>query len=50
MIWAMVMTAPFFGGVLVLLDMKKFPPALLCAFDSERYEALLCTTSTMSLV
>ena len=50
MIWAMFMTAPLFGGVLVSLDMKKCPPALLRAFDSERYEASLCTTSTMSLV
>ena len=29
---------------------EKCPPALLRAFDSERYEALLCTTSTISLV
>ena len=49
MIWVMVMTAPLFGGVLVSLDMKTFPPALLRAFDSERYEASLCTTRTMSL-
>ena len=47
MIWAMLMTAPLFGGVLVLLDMKKCPPALIRAFDSERYEASLCTTRTM---
>ena len=49
MIWAMVMTAPLFGGVSVSLDMKKCPPALIRAFDSERYEASLCTTRTMSL-
>ena len=49
MIWEMVMTAPLFGGVLVSLDMKKCPPPLLRAFDSERYEESLCTTSTMSL-
>ena len=49
MIWAMVMTALLFGGVLVSLDMKKCLPALLCAFNSERYEASLCTTRTMSL-
>ena len=50
MIWVMVMTAQLFGGVLVSLDMKKCPPALLRAFNYERYEASLCTTSTMSLV
>ena len=49
MIWAMVMTAPLFSGVLVLLNIKKCPPALLRAFDSERYEASLCTKNTMSL-
>ena len=49
MIWAMVMTALLFGGVLVSLEMKKCPPALLRAFNYERYEASLCTTRNMSL-
>jgi hypothetical protein len=38
-----------FGGLAVLLDMKKCPPARLRAFDSERYDALLCPARTMSL-
>jgi hypothetical protein len=37
----------WFGSV---LDMKKCLPSWLRAFDSERYDALLCPTRTMSLV
>jgi hypothetical protein len=38
-----------FGGLAVLLDMKKCPPARLRAFDLERYDASLCPARTMSL-
>ena len=34
MIWVMVMTALLLGGVAVLLDMKKVPPARIRNFDS----------------
>ena len=34
MIWVMVMTALLLGGVEVLLDMKKVPPARIRNFDS----------------
>ncbi len=40
-ICAIVRMAPLFGGLAVLLNMKKCPPARLCAFDLERYDALL---------
>ncbi len=40
---------PLFGGLAVLLDMKKCLPAWLRTFDSERYNAFLCPTRTMSL-
>ncbi len=46
---AIVRMAPLFGGLAVLLDMKKCLPAQLCAFDLERYNALLCPMRTMSL-
>ena len=36
MIWEIVMTAPLFDGIAAPSDMKKFPPALLLAFVSER--------------
>ena len=36
MICEMARTDPLFGGTDELSDMKKFPPALLLAFDSER--------------
>ena len=36
MIWAIVMTAPLFGGVAVSLDMKKCPLVRLQDFDLER--------------
>ena len=36
MIWEMVITAPLLSGMGELLDMKKWPPARLLAFDSER--------------
>ena len=36
MIWEIVMTSPFFDGMDTSSDMKKFPPALLLAFVSER--------------
>ena len=48
-IWEMFRTAPFFGGVAVSLDMKKLPPDLLQALDSDRYYALLRLASAMSL-
>ena len=46
-ICAMMMTAPLFGVTTELLDMKKCPPALLCAFFRERYEASLWPARTM---
>ena len=49
MICAMLMMAPLFGGMAELLDMKKFLPALLRAFFSERYEASLWPARTMLL-
>ncbi len=48
-ICVIVRMAPLFGGLAVLLDMKKCPPAWLRVFDSERYDALLCPARTMSL-
>ena len=45
----MMMTAPLFGGMAEFLDMKKCPPALLCAFVSDRYEASLWPARTMLL-
>ena len=36
MILATVKTDPLLGGYAVLLEMKKWPPALLLALDSER--------------
>ena len=36
MIWAMFKTAPLLAGIAALLDMKKFPPALLLAPGSLR--------------
>ena len=33
-IYAMLRIAPLFGGISVLVDNKKCPPALLCAFGS----------------
>ena len=44
-----IITAPLLGGTSMLLDMKKCPPALLCALLLERYDALLCVVSTMLL-
>ena len=35
-IWEMATTAPLLAGMGELLDMKKWPPARLIAFDSER--------------
>ena len=46
---AMVMTAPLLGGMTELLNMKKCPPDLLCAFVYERYEASLWPARTMLL-
>ena len=48
-ICAIVRMAQLFGGLAVLLDMKKCPPARLHAFDLDRYDALLCPVRTMSL-
>ena len=36
MIWETVRTAPLFDGIASSLDMKKCPPALLLAFDSDK--------------
>ena len=44
-----VITAPLLDGVLVSLDMKKCPPALLGALLLDRYDALLCTANTILL-
>ncbi len=49
MIWVIVRTAPLLGGRAVSVDMKKCPPALLLALDSDRYDALLCPARTMLL-
>ena len=35
-IWETVRTAPLFDGMASSLDMKKCPPALLLAFDSDK--------------
>ena len=48
-ICVMVMTAPLFGVMAELLDMKKCPPALLHAFPPNRYEASLWPARTMLL-
>ena len=45
----MVMTAPLFGGIAELLDMKKCPPDMLRDFVYKRYEASLWLTRTMFL-
>ena len=45
----MMTTAPLFGGMAELLDMKNCPPDLLHAFVSERYEASLWHARTMFL-
>ena len=50
MILATVKTDPLLAGYSALLDKKKYPPALLLALDSERYEALMWPASTMLLV
>ena len=42
MIVAFVMIAPLLGGSWSLFDRKKCPPALLQAFFSLQYPALLC--------
>ena len=36
MVCEMVRTDPLFGGTAESLDMKKCPPALILAFDSDR--------------
>ena len=36
MIWETVRTTPLFDGMASSLDMKKCPPALLLAFDSDK--------------
>ena len=45
----MVITAPLLSGVSASLDMKKCPPALLCALLLDRYDTSLCAANTMSL-
>ena len=47
MIWKIVMKAPLFDRMAALSDMKKWPPALLLAFVSERYEAFLWADITI---
>ncbi len=49
MIWDMFSTSPLLGGLSTFADMKKCPPALLWAPGLLKYEASLCTASTMSL-
>ena len=49
MILATVRTEPLLVGYSAVLDKKKWPPALLLALDSERYEASLWPASTMSI-
>ena len=44
-----VNTATLLVGKSVLLDIKKFPLALLLDFVSERYKASLCPARTISL-
>ena len=41
-------TAPILRGMSLLLSMKKFPPALLIALNSERYDVLLCIARIVS--
>ena len=41
MIFAMLRTAPLLGGTGMSLESTKWPPALLRAFDSVRYDASL---------
>ena len=48
-ILAIVNTAPLLGGNSVFLDTKKYPPALLLALVSKRYEASLWPTRNISL-
>ncbi len=48
-ICAIVRMMPLFGGLAVLLDMKKCQPARLHVFDLDRYDAMLCPARTMSL-
>ena len=45
----MVMMAPLFGGMVELLDMKKCPLDLLCAFVYEIHEASLWPARNMLL-
>jgi hypothetical protein len=45
----MLRTAPLFVGMLSLPAINMCLPMRLCAFGSDKYEALLCITRTMSL-
>ena len=49
MICEVVCIAPLFVGNSSFSDKKKWPPARLRAFVSERYDASLCAVSTMLL-
>ena len=49
MILEIVNTAPLLGGNVVLLDINKFPHALLWAFVLERYEVLMWPAWIISL-
>ena len=49
MIYEIFSTAPLSPGSASLLHMKNCPPNLFFAFGSHRYEASLCTLSTMLL-
>ena len=49
MMCAMLRMAPLFCGMVLLLERKKCPLALLFAFGSLRYLALLCAASTILL-
>ena len=50
MILATVRTEPLLVGYSAVLDKKKWPPALLLALDSERYDASLIPASTTLLI
>ena len=49
LICAIVRMAPLFGGSGESLDLKAFPPAILQAFVSNRWESLMYTSRIISL-
>ena len=48
-ICATFITAPLFAASSLGADMNQWSPALLLAFDSDKYDASLCIARTMSL-